>query len=376
MDFLTIIGYLIAALAIATGLYLMLRKNVDNDDNIKNTEDAAAATDLTVEDAGRIPVVPRHARTQLESGENVTAPGQSPTHDTSTAPTAPEDDILEQTASIRPAAAREQVVDDTITGANSERILEQQATHLAESSKPDHELGNDPLDQALAQLEAATAPSEEQDDTFISGGEESTAAQPENTLEREQSTDNNKAEGDPVLKAAAVETAAVEEWQGESALLDAHLEDQERRDDESALAQAEHIVALYVMPGSPRALYGEKTIHLLRQFGLRYGEMALFHRFQDSDGTGPLMFSVLRYTSEGPSGFDLETLPNEQVEGLAFFLALPSKHAVAGYDTMVSISTLLAREIHGQVYDEHMNQLSPQLREHYRHFVLDYRSPA
>jgi cell division protein ZipA len=85
------------------------------------------------------------------------------------------------------------------------------------------------------------------------------------------------------------------------------------------------------------------------------------------------MFSVLRYTGEGPMGFDLETLSSEQVEGLAFFLALPNKHALAGFDMMVSISGLLAREVSGRAYDEQMNELTPQLREHYRHFVMDYR---
>ena len=208
------------------------------------------------------------------------------------------------------------------------------------------------FDQALAQLEAATAPE------VIES--ESIQSEPKDHRQVDIASQQNLAQ--------------VEEWQGESALLEAHIEDQERRDDESALAQAEHIIALYVMPAASRTLAGERTMQLLRKFGLRYGEMSLFHRFLDAEGTGPLMFSVLRYTSEGPLGFDLEALPNEQVEGLAFFLALPSKHAAAGYDMMVSISTLLAREIQGQVYDEYMNELSPQLREHYRHFVLEYRT--
>ena len=244
----------------------------------------------------------------------------------------------------------------------------QQGSHLVDSSRPDQEPAEDMFDQALAQLEAATAP--------------------ENNLEKHTSNDlekhnnNDDDQSNTLRESEAVEvintdkqTANVEDWEGESALLDAHIEDQERRDDESALAQAEHIVALYVMPAASHTLSGERTIELLRQFGLRYGEMSLFHRFMEADGTGPLMFSVLRYTSEGPSGFDLETLPNEQVEGLAFFLALPSNHAAAGYDTMVSISTLLSREIKGRVCDEYMNDLSPQLREHYRHFVLEYRTP-
>ncbi len=408
MDFLTLVGYFIAALAIAYGLYLILRKNVVKDDH---TEQVDAETDadnkyaelsqesleLYNDNESRIPVVPRHIRDQLAVA--VPEDSQAATSRQYANPESEDESLLAQTGHINPATSRQLLedeaeaaiaasqpsvqiqngnnlninkgnerLDDSVLGdadledilLNNETlnrhgstsqpndVLIQQGSHLVDSSRPDQEPAEDMFDQALAQLEAATAP-------------ESIQFEPKDHHQVDIASQQN--------------VAQVEEWQGESALLEAHIEDQERRDDESALAQAEHIIALYVMPAASRTLAGERTMQLLRKFGLRYGEMSLFHRFLDSEGTGPLMFSVLRYTSEGPLGFDLEALPNEQVEGLAFFLALPSKHAAAGYDMMVSISTLLAREIQGQVYDEYMNELSPQLREHYRHFVLEYRTP-
>ena len=407
MDFLTLVGYFIAALAIAYGLYLILRKNVVKDDHTEQVDGDTDADnkygelsqesiELYNDNESRIPVVPRHIRDQLtvEQPENSQAAARQ-----STSFETEDESLLAQTAHINPATSRQLLedeaeatiaasqpavqvqhennlsinksndrLDDSVLGdvnlddvvVNDEalnsndnadqpnEILVQQGSHLVDSSRPDQEPAEDMFDQALAQLEAATAP-------------ESIQSEPKDHRQVDIASQQNLAQ--------------VEEWQGESALLEAHIEDQERRDDESALAQAEHIIALYVMPAASRTLAGERTMQLLRKFGLRYGEMSLFHRFLDAEGTGPLMFSVLRYTSEGPLGFDLEALPNEQVEGLAFFLALPSKHAAAGYDMMVSISTLLAREIQGQVYDEYMNELSPQLREHYRHFVLEYRTP-
>lgn len=418
MDFLTLVGYFIAALAIAYGLYLILRKNVVKDDDTEQVDADSAGGHAESEELGResielysdhdsrIPVVPRHIRDQLvvpspEDNAAATSRKFASTEDD-------DESLLAHTAHINPAHSRQLLEDDaeaTIAASHSavhpqhdndlsssnfnynnnpnpsddllddailnntpthqndaaaepNEVLVQQGSHLIDSSRPDQEPAEDMFDQALAQLEAATAPQ----------------AQAPNTKHHPHS-DMAAQQSDQLAQNTAPHIAQVEEWQGESALLEAHIEDQERRDDESALAQAEHIIALYVMPAASRTLAGERTMQLLRKFGLRYGEMSLFHRFLDSDGTGPLMFSVLRYTSEGPLGFDLEALPNEQVEGLAFFLALPSKHAAAGYDMMVSISTLLAREIQGQVYDEYMNELSPQLREHYRHFVLEYRTP-
>lgn len=348
MSQLTMIGYIIAAFAIVFGLYLIFRKNTSAEQN--NSLDATAALTAASLEAGRIPVVPRHAREHLEP--LVEAPLAAPV----------EEAVLEQASLIKPGVAREQYVADEISMAG---VLEQ--AEIATSTATLQETvvtvaHDDDLDRALAELDAATnpdAPVAQEVPVVASVTQEPVIAAPEAVM--------------PTLN-SQVEAASVSEWQGESALLDAHIEDQSSRDDESALAKAEHILALYVMPPANRVLAGERALQLLRQFGLRYGEMALFHRYQDGEGTGPLMFSVLRYTSEGPSGFDLETLSNEQVEGLAFFLALPGKHAVAGYDMMVSISGLLAREVGGRVYDEHMNELTPQLREHYRHFVLDYRS--
>lgn len=152
-----------------------------------------------------------------------------------------------------------------------------------------------------------------------------------------------------------------------------HLHEQQRYDDESALAMAEQIIALNVYPNPRRALSGDKALKVLLKYGLRYGEMSCFHRYENTDEPSVLMFSVLRMTDNGPAGFDLETLSTEQVQGLAFFLALPNSKAVTGFDMMASIAGLIAREIDGKVYDENNLEFTPQLKEHWRHHVIDYR---
>ncbi|KCX78841.1 zipA, C-terminal FtsZ-binding domain protein, partial [Acinetobacter baumannii 754286] len=170
-----------------------------------------------------------------------------------------------------------------------------------------------------------------------------------------------------------IETAEIAEFEGESNILDVHLHEQQRFDDESALAMAEQIIALNVYPNPRRALSGDKALKVLLKYGLRYGEMSCFHRYENTDEPSALMFSVLRMTDNGPAGFDLETLSTEQVQGLAFFLALPNSKAVTGFDMMTSIAGLIAREIDGKVYDENNLEFTPQLKEHWRHHVIDYR---
>ena len=170
-----------------------------------------------------------------------------------------------------------------------------------------------------------------------------------------------------------IETVAIAEFEGESNILDVHLHEQQRHDDESVLATAEQIIALNVYPNPRRALSGDKALKVLLKFGLRFGEMSCFHRYENTEEPSALMFSVLRITDNGPAGFDLETLATEKVQGLAFFLALPNSKAVTGYDMMTSIAGLIAREIDGKVYDEDNLEFTPQLKEHWRHHVIDYR---
>ena len=119
-------------------------------------------------------------------------------------------------------------------------------------------------------------------------------------------------------------------------------------------------------------LFQAKTLKVLLKYGLRYGELACFHRYSE-DGS-KLLFSVLRMADTGMEGFDLETLSTEEVKGLAFFLVLPHSDVQNAFDTMDSISRLIAREVDGLVYDQNQQEMTPQLREFWRHQAIDYRA--
>lgn len=333
MDILFTLGIVVAVLMIAVGVYLFFfsRKPLP-------PTDAAALEIQPSSVAGRPPVVPRAVRGMLPVADSA---------------------LLNDSHDANPAAAQPSVARDTSVAAEDDifaRINPQQAR-----TQPT-------VDQAAAM--PITAKAEPQPEPTLLAAREFGAL----------SADTNSLDSmlDDLEQATAklvtpVERGEVAEWQGDSALLDAHLEDQARRDDESPLAQAEQIVALYVLPTEGRSLEGARVMSLLRQYGLRFGEMSLFHRFAESSGEGRLMFSVLRYTSEGPQGFDLETLPQEKLDGLAFFLALPNPEAVNGYDMMASISSLLARDFSAHLYDEEMNLFTKQLKAHYRHVVLEFK---
>ncbi|MDE2420748.1 MAG: hypothetical protein KGO49_06145 [Gammaproteobacteria bacterium] len=177
----------------------------------------------------------------------------------------------------------------------------------------------------------------------------------------------------PEALAQVIETRQLAEWEGESALINDHLAEHTRSEEDSILVQAEQIIAIHLLPKSGRPLEGRTVLRLLRKYGLRFGEMDLFHRFEEATGEGAMMFSVLKYTQEGPAGFDLDTMEQENFDGLSFFLALPGIKPLQGFDMMMSTAQRLSQECYAHLLDDEMNLLSEQLKGHYRHQVLDFR---
>ncbi|WP_288401078.1 cell division protein ZipA C-terminal FtsZ-binding domain-containing protein [uncultured Acinetobacter sp.] len=323
MEMNTIIGIVIAVVIMLVGLIMILRKP-------KPVEPSLEA-DLHVNPESQQPVIPRHVRDQLLQN-NVAA-------------------TVER---VEPSFNTAQIGAKTpVETAAAENIVKATETDVVIEPEPVVEL---------------TPISNEQEKILESQSQDEVEA----LLTTSEKAEDEKAETELSLN-PNIETVAIEEFDGESNILDVHLHEQQRYDDESALATAEQIIALNVYPNPRRALSGDKALKVLLKYGLRFGEMSCFHRYENTDEPSPLMFSVLRVTDNGPAGFDLESLSGEQVQGLAFFLALPNSKAVTGYDMMTSIAGLIAREVDGKVYDENNLEFTPQLKEHWRHHVIDYR---
>ncbi|NUF51387.1 cell division protein ZipA [Acinetobacter seifertii] len=331
MEINTIIGIVVAIIIMLIGLRMILKK--------PNHAEPSLDSDLHINPESNQPVIPRHVRDQLEQPEAVVAS----------------------------ANVAERVEPTLSEPALSEPVqLEEKETKEVEQVQIDQTpapVVNTPVEEVKAE-ETTVSPT----------ASENSSVELTDIVSAEQKVAEDQPKTEPELSLNPnIETAEIAEFDGESNILDVHLHEQQRYDDESALAVAEQIIALNVYPNPRRALSGDKALKVLLKYGLRYGEMSCFHRYENTDEPSALMFSVLRMTDNGPAGFDLETLSAEQVQGLAFFLALPNSKAVTGFDMMTSIAGLIAREIDGKVYDENNLEFTPQLKEHWRHHVIDYR---
>ena len=334
MEINTIIGIVVAIIIMLVGLRMILKK--------PNHAEPSLDSDLHINPESNQPVIPRHVRDQLEQPEVAVA-----------------------------SAAVAERVEPTLSEPVQPEEKETKEVEQVQIDQTPAPVVNTPVEEVKAEETTVSPTASENSSVELT---DTVSAAPEAISSSEQKVAEDQPKTEPELSLNPnIETAEIAEFEGESNILDVHLHEQQRYDDESALAVAEQIIALNVYPNPRRALSGDKALKVLLKYGLRYGEMSCFHRYENTDEPSALMFSVLRMTDNGPAGFDLETLSAEQVQGLAFFLALPNSKAVTGFDMMTSIAGLIAREIDGKVYDENNLEFTPQLKEHWRHHVIDYR---
>lgn len=344
MEVSTIIGIVVAIIICIVGLRMILRK----------PNDAAPSLDSAVhinEDTQK-PVIPRHVRNQLQA------------------------DAVKSNERVEPSLAGVESAKEESNAVAEQAIAKAQVEEVALTHSAESKVEQLAVEVETAQTEIAT-PTSDKAETQVDANQNKN----DQNEAKPNQPESNGTDAEPVKSSTSdfalnsnVETAKIEEFNEESSILDVHLHEQQRFDDESTLANAETIIALNVYPNPRKALSGDKTLKVLLKYGLRFGEMNCFHRYEDPENSSPLLFSVLRITDEGPAGFDLEALLVEQVKGLAFFLALPHQNVQKGYDSMVSIAGLIARETDGTVYDENNLEFTPQLKEHWRHKAIDYRA--
>ncbi|EXA68589.1 zipA, C-terminal FtsZ-binding domain protein [Acinetobacter baumannii 348935] len=325
MEITTIIGIVIAIVIMLFGIRLILKKPAEAVPSLD--------ADLHIDPDSQTPVIPRHVRSQLSKTESPAS------------------------ARVEPSL-NEEVVDNIAPETEQQEAAKVEPI-LTETAQPETKAASrldTPVDAEEAEPEVAKTE------------ENTTSAEQESKPETVEAAEPKAAE---FSLNSNIEKAEISDFNDESSILDAHLHEQKIVDEECSLANAETIISLHVYPQG-RALSGEKTLKVLLKYGLRYGELACFHRYSE-DGS-KLLFSVLRMADTGMEGFDLETLSTEEVKGLAFFLALPHSDVQNAFDTMDSISRLIAREVDGLVYDQNQQEMTPQLREFWRHQAIDYRA--
>lgn len=137
----------------------------------------------------------------------------------------------------------------------------------------------------------------------------------------------------------------------------------------------EKLVALYLV-AHPNQMFTASAIGAsLRDLGLEYGDMHIYHRYPDDARTDSRndapVFGVANLVE--PGTLEPEALAETGTPGLTLFLQLPGPlHPVQAFDLFVTTAQQLARQLDGELRDKHRNALSRQMLEHLRDDIQQY----
>ncbi len=134
------------------------------------------------------------------------------------------------------------------------------------------------------------------------------------------------------------------------------------------------IITLYVMAEENSKFYGYDLQQILLASGLRFGSMGIFHRFQDLQGQGEILFSVASATE--PGVFDMNNMGAFSCLGLTLFLqADTANNPLANFELMLGTARYLTSELEGDLLDSERQILNnakvKAYREQIRNAVSD-----
>lgn len=136
-----------------------------------------------------------------------------------------------------------------------------------------------------------------------------------------------------------------------------------------ALPAIERVHSLHVM-ARDTAFDGRQLLGLLLQYGLRYGDMNIFHRHESPTGHGGVLFSLAQAME--PGTFDLDRMESSTVPGVSLFLSLPGNKSLMAYDLMVDTARRLAQEMSGDVLDASSQLVTPGQLDAWREEVIEF----
>ena len=160
-----------------------------------------------------------------------------------------------------------------------------------------------------------------------------------------------------------------EEQQEQSA--SANLDAESMMDDSEPLGEPEDVLVLNVMAREGKEIKGADLLDALLPLGFKFGEMAIFHRHQDTAGNGAVLFSMVNMVK--PGTFDVDAMATFRTCGVSLFMTLPCRgEAEANFDMMLRAAEQLSTELGAELLDDQRIPLGKQKLRHYRDRIREY----
>ncbi len=137
------------------------------------------------------------------------------------------------------------------------------------------------------------------------------------------------------------------------------------------MVEPEEVIVINVMAHEGHYFNGSDLFEALTEQNLRFGEMEIFHRHKNDDGTGEALFSLVNIVK--PGVFDLNTMDEFETPGISMFMMLPLKSdALSAFGLMARTAKALAAALDGELKDENRSVMTQQTFEHCRQRVIEF----
>ncbi len=131
------------------------------------------------------------------------------------------------------------------------------------------------------------------------------------------------------------------------------------------------VLVLHVMAKDNKQFVGYELLQALLSQGLRFGHMDIFHRYHDTNGKGPVMFSLA--SAMEPGTFDMHNMGAHRSKGLTLFMQLSGNQTIDGdrFDMMYNSALNLASELDGRLFDNKRQPFNETTLVHYHSMVAN-----
>lgn len=125
------------------------------------------------------------------------------------------------------------------------------------------------------------------------------------------------------------------------------------------------ILTINIMAKHDKLFVGYELLQALLSQGLRFGEMDIFHRYQETSGKGPILFSLA--SAMEPGTFDMPNMGGHRAKGLTLFMQLSGNQSIDNerFDLMYQTAINLAEELEGRLFDNERRLFNENTLIHY-----------
>ena len=127
----------------------------------------------------------------------------------------------------------------------------------------------------------------------------------------------------------------------------------------------EDILLIHIMARRPQLFSGAKLIEAFNEVHLFYNDSQIFERYENIDGTGNPIFSLV--SAVEPGIFELSKIETFQTPGVTlFFRVTRPNQSVAAFELMLRTAKILASRLDAELKDEKHKLLTSETIERYR----------